>query len=133
MTFGALPDRLRHGILGRGILGDTPSEYEGSALMSGWWEQAMAAPEIGAAAVVSVDGTDVAVVATPDGLIAFDDACTHRACPLSEGVIDGRTVVCPCHKSRFDLATGMPLNGPATDPIRIRRVEHDGARMRVER
>jgi nitrite reductase/ring-hydroxylating ferredoxin subunit len=93
----------------------------------------MAAPAVGAAAVVSVEGIDVAVVATPDGLVAFDDTCTHRACPLSEGQIDDGTVTCPCHKSRFDLTSGMPVNGPATDPIRIRRVEYDGATVRIER
>lgn len=102
-------------------------------MASGWWDQVMASPDVGAVAVVSVDGIDVAVVATQGGLIAFDDTCTHRACPLSEGLIDGGAVVCPCHKSRFDLVSGMPLNGPATDPIRIRRVEHDGAHLRIER
>lgn len=102
-------------------------------MTSGWWEQALALPDVGSVAVVSVDGTDVAIVATPAGLIAFDDTCTHRACPLSEGLIDDGAVVCPCHKSRFDLVTGMPLNGPATDPIRIRRVEHDGTQVRIER
>jgi 3-phenylpropionate/trans-cinnamate dioxygenase ferredoxin subunit len=83
--------------------------------------------------VASVDGIEVAVVGTTTGLLAFDDTCTHRACPLSEGLIEDGTVVCPCHKSRFDLTTGEPLNGPATEAIRIRRVEHDGTNLRIER
>jgi 3-phenylpropionate/trans-cinnamate dioxygenase ferredoxin component len=93
----------------------------------------MPAPRTDEAVVVSVDGIEVAVVGTDAGLVAFDDTCTHRACPLSEGQIEDGTVVCPCHKSRFHLTTGQPLNGPATEPIRIRRVEHDGRTLRVER
>lgn len=93
----------------------------------------MAAPEAGGGIVVSVDGIDVAVVDAPAGLVAFDDTCTHRACPLSEGRIEDGTVTCPCHKSRFDLTTGLPLDGPATEAIRVRRVEHDGTSLRIER
>lgn len=98
-----------------------------------WWQTTMERPDPADPTVVSIDDVDVAIVAGIDGLIAFDDTCTHRACPLSEGVIEGGTVTCPCHKSRFDLTTGLPLNGPATEAIRIRRVEHDGTYLRVER
>lgn len=98
-----------------------------------WWEDTVAGPDLGAAIVASVEGIDVAVVATPSGLVAFDDTCTHRACPLSEGLVQDGTVMCPCHKSRFDLTTGRPLDGPATEAIRIRRVEHDGITLRIER
>lgn len=90
-------------------------------------------PAPGQVIVVSIDGVDVAVANT-DGLIrAFDDTCSHRECPLSEGAIDATSVTCPCHKSRFDLATGIPMNGPATLPIRIRSVRTDGDRLVVER
>ncbi len=82
---------------------------------------------------VTIDGVDVAVAVVAGTLVAFDDTCTHRACPLSEGVFDERTVTCPCHKSRFDLRTGEPLNGPATEPIRVRRLSVDGEQLLIER
>ena len=98
-----------------------------------WWPAAGSPPGPGAPIVVAVDGTDVAVAAVAGGLVAFDDTCTHRMCPLSEGVLDETSVTCPCHKSRFELATGRPLNGPATEPIRVRRVSFDGTQLLIER
>lgn len=63
-----------------------------------------------------------------DGEIyAVEEWCTHLGGPLADGNLDGTAVTCPWHGSRFDLATGEPLNGPATVPLR--RLEtrvHDG-------
>ncbi len=95
--------------------------------------ESIVTPSLGEVVVVTIDGVEVAI-ANIDGVIrAFDDACTHRECPLSEGIIDATAVTCPCHKSRFDLETGAPLNGPATVPIRIRSVRPVGDRLLVER
>lgn len=83
--------------------------------------------------VVDIDGTSVAIAEVEGEIHAFDDECTHRTCPLSEGDLDGVLVTCPCHKSRFDIQTGAVLNGPATQPIRVRRVVREGDRILVER
>ena len=83
--------------------------------------------------VVDIDGTPVAIADVEGEIHAFDDECTHRTCPLSEGDLDGVLVTCPCHKSRFDIRTGAVLNGPATQPIRVRRVVREGDRILVER
>jgi len=83
-------------------------------------------PGRGEMTAVDVEGVPVAIANVDGKLHAFDDTCTHRECPLSEGELVGLTVVCPCHRSRFDLATGEVLNPPATRPIRIRSVEVDG-------
>lgn len=45
---------------------------------------------------------------------AMHDRCSHRGCPLSDGEVDGRTITCPCHGSRFDLRDGTVVRGPAT-------------------
>ena len=51
-----------------------------------------------------------------DRLYGFDDLCTcaRPARPLSGGLLTGTTIMCQCHGSRFDLATGAILTGPAT-------------------
>lgn len=95
--------------------------------------ESIARPAPGEVVVVTLDGIEVAVANTDGRIRAFDDTCTHRECPLSEGTIDATSVTCPCHRSRFDLGTGAPLNGPATIPIRIRSVRSDGDRLLVER
>jgi nitrite reductase/ring-hydroxylating ferredoxin subunit len=36
-------------------------------------------------------------------------------------------VLCPCHRSTFDLRTGEPQRGPATEPLPVLAVtERDG-------
>ena len=62
-------------------------------------------------------------------LYAFDDLCTcgDQSCPLSGGLLAGRTIMCQCHGSRFDITTGAVINGPAVTPIGVHEVqERDG-------
>ena len=65
-------------------------------------------------------------VARVDGrLYAFDDlcTCTDQACPLSGGLLTGTTIMCQCHGSRFDIATGAVVNGPATEALNLYEVQ----------
>lgn len=74
-------------------------------------------------------GVRVAIAHVENELFAFGDECTHEGCSLAEGRLGAReeTVVCPCHESEFDLATGEPVAGPASDPVPVFRVrETDG-------
>ena len=43
---------------------------------------------------------------------AISDVCMHRGCQLSKGKLEGETVTCPCHGSKYDLKTGNFLKGP---------------------
>jgi 3-phenylpropionate/trans-cinnamate dioxygenase ferredoxin component len=71
-----------------------------------------------------IDGTDVAVVhAEDDNFYAIYDVCSHAEVPLSEGEIDGCTLECWLHGSRFDLRTGEPTGLPATEPVPVYPVE----------
>jgi 3-phenylpropionate/trans-cinnamate dioxygenase ferredoxin component len=83
----------------------------------------------GTAISADIDGVQVAVVRTDDGdVYAIYDECSHAAVPLSEGEIDGCTLECWLHGSRFDLRTGQPTGLPATEPVPVYPVEiRDGA------
>jgi len=61
----------------------------------------------------------------PEGIVAYSKICTHAGCavalyrnPLFEPVEPDRALVCPCHYSTFDVATGgAVLFGPAGRPL----------------
>ncbi len=44
----------------------------------------------------------------------MSDVCSHGQVSLSDGEVEGETIECWLHGSRFDLRTGMPLALPAT-------------------
>ena len=78
-------------------------------------------------------GPDHIAVARIGGeLYAFDDTCTHAACSLAEGELEGVTVVCPCHMGQYDLKTGEVLDGPPPDPIKVYPVYEDDGKLMVE-
>ncbi|MFT4299753.1 MAG: non-heme iron oxygenase ferredoxin subunit [Aeromicrobium sp.] len=73
-------------------------------------------PDAGSLAV-TVDGHEIVLVRDGDEVFALRDECSHAAIPLSEGDVEGRTIECWLHGSRFDVTTGEPLNFPATEPV----------------
>ena len=78
----------------------------------------------GAAISAEIDGVEVAVVhADDDHFYALRDECSHASIRLSEGEIDGCTLECWLHGSRFDLRTGEPTGLPATEPVATFPVE----------
>ena len=58
----------------------------------------------------------VSVARVGGKLYAFDDLCTHEACPLSAGLLTGTTIMCQCHGSQFDVTSGEVQRGPAEKP-----------------
>jgi 3-phenylpropionate/trans-cinnamate dioxygenase ferredoxin subunit len=66
-----------------------------------------------------VEGVAVSLVLAEEEVFAIHDVCSHSAVSLSEGDVDGRTIECWLHASRFDLRTGHPLDPPATRPVPV--------------
>lgn len=75
--------------------------------------------------LVRVNGTRVAVGRTGKGYVAFQDRCTHKGGPLSDGVMICGTVQCPWHGSQFDVHTGEVKAGPAEQKIETYDVHAD--------
>jgi 3-phenylpropionate/trans-cinnamate dioxygenase ferredoxin component len=72
----------------------------------------------------------ISIARVDDRLYAFDDfcTCTAEACPLSGGLLRATTLMCQCHGSRFDIATGAVVNGPTTQALTLYEVhESDGS------
>jgi nitrite reductase/ring-hydroxylating ferredoxin subunit/uncharacterized membrane protein len=66
---------------------------------------------------------------TERGYAAFDDRCTHRGGPLSDGTLACGTVQCPWHGSQFDVHTGTVQSGPARDGIACYEVSDRDGRL----
>lgn len=70
---------------------------------------------VGGALSVTVGGAQLLVTQPEEGTFAaFSAICTHQGCTVAPG--DGE-LLCPCHASRYDLATGAVLGGPAPEPL----------------
>ena len=80
----------------------------------------------GSAHRVVVDGAPIAVVHTEGQWFAVSDICSHADVSLAEGEVDGCTLECWLHGSRFDLRTGQPSGPPATTPVPVYPVSVEG-------
>jgi 3-phenylpropionate/trans-cinnamate dioxygenase ferredoxin subunit len=89
--------------------------------------------EPGSVVKVVLRGVPVAVVRCEDGTVhAVGDTCTHADVSLSEGEVEGCTIECWLHGSRFDLRTGRPLALPASRPTPVYPVTIDGDDVLVD-
>ena len=88
---------------------------------------------LGSAIAVELGGAaEVGVVNTAGGVFALRDVCSPAEVPLSDGDIDGCTLECYMHGSRFDLRTGEPRELPATEPVPVYPVRIDGTDIYVD-
>jgi Rieske Fe-S protein len=55
---------------------------------------------------------------------AFTAVCTHQACIVN--TVSGGTINCPCHGSKFSIANGSVVNGPAPSPLAPVSIEVQG-------
>jgi 3-phenylpropionate/trans-cinnamate dioxygenase ferredoxin component len=86
----------------------------------------------GEAVAATIGDQDVAVARDGDEVFAVEDTCSHAYVPLSEGEVEGCTVECWLHGSRFDLRTGKPTGLPATEPVATFPVEVRGNDVYVD-
>jgi nitrite reductase/ring-hydroxylating ferredoxin subunit/uncharacterized membrane protein len=73
--------------------------------------------EVNQMKLVHAGDARIVVGRTERGLAAFDDRCTHKGGPLSDGALICGTVQCPWHGSQFDVHSGEVKCGPAQEAI----------------
>jgi 3-phenylpropionate/trans-cinnamate dioxygenase ferredoxin component len=86
----------------------------------------------GEAIGATVGDQDVAVAKDGEEIFAVENICSHAAVALSEGEVEGCTVECWLHGSRFDLRTGKPTGLPATEPVATFPVDVRGTDVYVD-
>jgi len=83
---------------------------------------------------VEVGGKSVCLANCEGEVYAFQDNCSHRDFPLSNGELDPEecAITCEWHGAQFDIRTGTPLCLPATKPIAIYACRVEGDDILVE-
>ncbi|MDG1282361.1 MAG: nitrite reductase small subunit NirD [Pseudorhodobacter sp.] len=80
-------------------------------------------PQRGARVVKTALGCVAVFRTASDEVFALDNACPHKAGPLAEGIVHGRSVTCPLHNWVISLETGMAQGADkgrvATYPARL--------------
>ena len=72
---------------------------------------------------VFVDDIPALVIRIEDQWFVVEDVCSHDGQPMTDGELIDCSLVCPRHSARFDLKTGKALCMPATEAIRVFKVE----------
>jgi len=78
-------------------------------------------------------GVPILLVRRGPRLFAMAETCSHFSGPLSEGKLEGDSIECPYHASRFALEDGRVLNGPAVHPQPCLEVRARDGQIEVRR
>jgi 3-phenylpropionate/trans-cinnamate dioxygenase ferredoxin subunit len=68
------------------------------------------ASEVQTIHAVKLQGRDILIARTPQGLFAVEDLCPHAEQPLSTGTVDGTLLTCRHHAVQVDLRTGQVVD-----------------------
>jgi nitrite reductase/ring-hydroxylating ferredoxin subunit len=60
-----------------------------------------------------IDGREILICHTREGVFALDNICTHAHARLCEGRLRATRLVCPLHGASFDIRDGRVLGPPA--------------------
>lgn len=98
------------------------------AAETGDWSSVCPSAEIldGQILRVEINSIVIALAKSDGSFFAVQEFCTHRFGPLSEGSIQDGKVVCPWHRSCFELKTGKVTAGPAKVDLKSYEVEERG-------
>jgi nitrite reductase/ring-hydroxylating ferredoxin subunit/uncharacterized membrane protein len=79
--------------------------------------------------LLSIGDRRLVLARTEQGYVAFDDRCTHKGGPLSDGTLACGRVQCPWHGSQFDVRDGSVHHGPAEENIATYEVDVKAGRV----
>ena len=89
--------------------------------------------ELGQSVSLEVNGVQVLLCHTRDGIFAIEDQCTHANEPLCGGRIDGNLISCPVHGAIFDVRNGEVKGPPASIKLRTFALEIEGTSISIEK
>lgn len=82
--------------------------------------------------VVTVNGTEVALIKIGANVCAVRNVCPHKGGPLGEGEIQGSILTCPWHGWEFDLADGGKCTMNEMIEAKMYPVKQEGDAVLIE-
>ena len=80
----------------------------------------------------NVEGKDILLAGYEGSYYAIDNKCTHLGGDLSKGKLEGKIVICPRHKSRFDITTGKCVAGPKIGFLKLKTKDETAYKVKLE-
>ncbi|BBR58958.1 MULTISPECIES: non-heme iron oxygenase ferredoxin subunit [unclassified Klebsiella] len=78
---------------------------------------------------IAINGRDIALYRTDEGVFASDNQCSHGNARLSDGFLEDGEIECPLHQGRFCIKTGKAMCSPLTKGVAIYPVQIDGEQV----
>ena len=79
------------------------------------------------------NGSRILLLRRGERIFAIGETCSHLGGPLSEGELEGDSVQCPWHGSRFSLQDGSVLDGPAVHTLPRLETRVNNGRIEVRK
>ncbi len=89
-------------------------------------------PEPGGRSIVRLEGKELTILNTPDGIYCIDYRCPHTGGPLGDGRIVGGSIVCPLHRWKIDLSDGSHPHLGKAPPAGVYQLKLEGNSILVE-
>ena len=80
-----------------------------------------------------INGKDVLICHTYEGVFAVEDKCSHADIPLCGGQIIDNYITCPVHGAVFDLKDGSVQAPPAFEDLETFEVSIEGTSISVKK
>ena len=80
-----------------------------------------------------INGKDVLICHTNEGVFAVEDKCSHADIPLCGGQIIDNFITCPVHGAVFDLKDGSVQAPPAFEDLEAFEVRIEGTSISVKK
>ena len=75
-------------------------------------------------------GQEIVVTQPEEGQFkAFSAICTHNKCVVTR--VNRSSIICDCHQSHYDPATGEVQSGPAPDPLPEKKVQQRNGTLTI--
>jgi 3-phenylpropionate/trans-cinnamate dioxygenase ferredoxin subunit len=69
-----------------------------------------------------LEGREIVICHTREGVFALDNICTHAHARMCEGRLRATRLVCPLHGASFDIRDGRVLGPPAVVPLPVHQL-----------